>query len=86
MPASVGRRAAGTRWRRRGSGPKLLAGLECVDWVILFLGATPLSATQTIPPDGLAKGDDWSLDRIVRRREVEGWGARVVRLRDERWK
>jgi bifunctional ADP-heptose synthase (sugar kinase/adenylyltransferase) len=64
----------------------VLAGLECVDWVILFRRATPLSAIQTMRPDVLAKGGDWSPDRIVGRREVEGWGGRVVRLRDERWK
>jgi bifunctional ADP-heptose synthase (sugar kinase/adenylyltransferase) len=30
----------------------------------------------------LAKGGDWALDAIVGRREVEGWGGRVVRLRE----
>lgn len=61
---------------------ELLAGLECVDWVILFRGLDPGNAIRAIRPDVLAKGGDWALDEIVGRREVEGWGGRVVRLRE----
>jgi rfaE bifunctional protein nucleotidyltransferase chain/domain len=59
---------------------ELLAGLECVDWVILFRGSDPSNAIAAIRPDVLAKGGDWALDEIVGRAEVEGWGGRVVRL------
>jgi rfaE bifunctional protein nucleotidyltransferase chain/domain len=61
---------------------ELLAGLECVDWVILFRGSDPSNAIAAIRPDVLAKGGDWALDEIVGRAEVEGWGGRVVRLRE----
>ena len=60
---------------------ELLAALECVDWVVLFGQATPLSLIRALRPDVLAKGGDWQLDEIVGRREVESWGGRVERLR-----
>jgi D-beta-D-heptose 7-phosphate kinase/D-beta-D-heptose 1-phosphate adenosyltransferase len=63
---------------------ELIAGLECVDWVILFRGLDPGRAIAAIRPDVLAKGGDWALDEIVGRREVESWGGRVVRLREVR--
>ena len=60
---------------------ELLAGLECVDWVIGFGSETPLSLIVELRPDVLAKGGDWRLSEIVGRAEVESWGGRVVRLR-----
>jgi D-beta-D-heptose 7-phosphate kinase/D-beta-D-heptose 1-phosphate adenosyltransferase len=59
---------------------EVLAALECVDWVIQFRGATPLSVIRALRPDVIAKGGDWTLDRIVGRNEVESWGGRVARL------
>ncbi len=61
---------------------ELLAGLECVDCVIIFGGSTPLSLIKKIRPDVLAKGGDWSLDGIVGAKEVMSWGGRVKRLRE----
>ncbi len=61
---------------------ELLAGLECVDWVIVFGDSTPLAAIRALRPDVLAKGGDWKLDQIVGRQEVESWGGRVARLRE----
>ncbi len=61
---------------------EVVAALECVDWVLLFRDATPLSTIRALRPDVLAKGGDWTLDRIVGRVEVEAWGGRVVRLRE----
>jgi len=58
-----------------------LGALESVDWVVPFREDTPLSLIRALRPDVLAKGGDWSLDQIVGRGEVEGWGGRVVRLR-----
>jgi D-beta-D-heptose 7-phosphate kinase/D-beta-D-heptose 1-phosphate adenosyltransferase len=60
---------------------EILAALECVDWVVLFRETTPLGLIRALRPDVLAKGGDWSRDAIVGREEVEGWGGRVVRLR-----
>ncbi len=61
---------------------ELLAALASVDWVFGFRSDTPRSAILAVRPDVLAKGGDWSLDRIVGREEVESWGGRVVRLRE----
>ncbi|MCU0670736.1 MAG: adenylyltransferase/cytidyltransferase family protein, partial [Myxococcota bacterium] len=61
---------------------ELLAGLACVDWVVVFGEATPLRAIRALRPDVLAKGGDWALDAIVGRAEVESRGGRVVRLRE----
>lgn len=60
---------------------ELLAALACVDWVVLFGEPTPLRTIRALRPDVLAKGGDWPLAGIVGRAEVEGWGGRVVRLR-----
>ncbi len=59
---------------------EVVAALACVDWVILFRDATPLSTIRALRPDILAKGGDWALDDIVGRADVESWGGRVVRL------
>ena len=60
---------------------ELLAGLACVDAVVLFGQDTPLTLIRALRPDVLAKGGDWALSEIVGREDVEGWGGRVVRLR-----
>ncbi|HSJ99056.1 MAG TPA: adenylyltransferase/cytidyltransferase family protein [Myxococcota bacterium] len=61
---------------------EVLAALACVDWVVPFPEPTPLRTIRALRPEVLAKGGDWALDAIVGRREVEGWGGRVVRLRE----
>ncbi|MEZ4215775.1 MAG: D-glycero-beta-D-manno-heptose 1-phosphate adenylyltransferase [Myxococcota bacterium] len=61
---------------------EVLAALACVDWVVVFGADTPLRTIRALRPDVLAKGGDWTLDAIVGREDVEGWGGRVVRLRE----
>jgi D-beta-D-heptose 7-phosphate kinase/D-beta-D-heptose 1-phosphate adenosyltransferase len=61
---------------------EVVAGLACVDWVLLFRDATPLSTIRALKPDILAKGGEWSLDQVVCREDVERWGGRVVQLRE----
>jgi D-beta-D-heptose 7-phosphate kinase/D-beta-D-heptose 1-phosphate adenosyltransferase len=61
---------------------EILAALACVDWVVLFGQDTPLSLIRALRPHVLAKGGDWSIDEIVGREDVQGWGGRVVRLRE----
>ena len=61
---------------------EVVAGLACVDWVVLFPETTPLALIRALRPDVLAKGGDWALEEIVGREEVERWGGRVVRLRE----
>jgi len=61
---------------------RVIAGLQCVDWVVVFRQATPLSTILALRPDVLAKGGDWARSEIVGGAEVEAWGGRVVRLRE----
>ena len=63
---------------------EMLGALACVDWVVLFGEDTPLGLIQSLRPDVLAKGGDWTLDTIVGAEEVRRWGGRVVRLRQVR--
>jgi D-beta-D-heptose 7-phosphate kinase/D-beta-D-heptose 1-phosphate adenosyltransferase len=59
---------------------EVLAALACVDWVVVFGETTPLALIRALRPAVLAKGGDWTLDTIVGRLDVEGWGGRVARL------
>jgi len=59
---------------------EVLAALACVDWVVIFGETTPLALIRSLRPAVLAKGGDWTLDTIVGRMDVEGWGGRVARL------
>jgi D-beta-D-heptose 7-phosphate kinase/D-beta-D-heptose 1-phosphate adenosyltransferase len=59
---------------------EVLAALACVDWVVIFAETTPLALIRALRPAVLAKGGDWTLDTIVGRGDVEGWGGRVVRV------
>jgi D-beta-D-heptose 7-phosphate kinase/D-beta-D-heptose 1-phosphate adenosyltransferase len=61
---------------------EILAALACVDWVVSFREPTPAVLIRALRPDVLAKGGDWKLDEIVGRKDVEGWGGQVVRLRE----
>ena len=61
---------------------EVLAGLACVDGVVLFREDTPAALIRAVRPQVLAKGGDWKLDEIVGREDVESWGGRVVRLRE----
>jgi rfaE bifunctional protein nucleotidyltransferase chain/domain len=58
----------------------VLAGLACVDHVVLFDDDTPLALIETLMPKVLVKGGDWSVDRIVGRDVVERAGGDVLSL------
>ena len=59
---------------------EILAGLECVDYVVAFEEDTPISVIETLKPDVLVKGADWPIDRIVGREVVEASGGRVATI------
>ncbi len=59
----------------------VLAGLRSVDLVVPFDEETPLALIEAARPDVLIKGADYSLDGVVGRQLVEGWGGQV-RLAD----
>ncbi|MBW7863666.1 MAG: D-glycero-beta-D-manno-heptose 1-phosphate adenylyltransferase [Candidatus Hydrogenedentes bacterium] len=58
----------------------VLSALECVDYVVLFDGKTPMPLIEVIQPDIYAKGGDYTLDTLVQeeRRLVEGYGGSIA--------
>jgi len=60
---------------------EVIAALGCVDWVVIFGQATPLSLIRALKPNVLAKGGDWAPEDVVGRDDVVSWGGSVVRLR-----
>jgi rfaE bifunctional protein nucleotidyltransferase chain/domain len=59
---------------------RVLAGLAAVDCVVLFDEDTPLALIQSLEPDVLVKGADYSREHIVGADWVEARGGRVVRV------
>jgi D-glycero-beta-D-manno-heptose 1-phosphate adenylyltransferase len=59
---------------------RVLAALAAVDCVILFDEDTPLRLIQSLEPDVLVKGADYSRAAIVGADLVEARGGRVVRI------
>lgn len=55
----------------------VVAALESVSLVTWFEEDTPLERIVECRPEHLVKGGDWSVERIVGAREVEGWGGQV---------
>jgi D-glycero-beta-D-manno-heptose 1-phosphate adenylyltransferase len=59
---------------------ELLAGLQCVDFVVVFDAPDPLLIIEQIEPDVLVKGADWPIDRIVGADFVQRKGGQVVNI------
>jgi D-beta-D-heptose 7-phosphate kinase / D-beta-D-heptose 1-phosphate adenosyltransferase len=55
----------------------ILAALDCIDYVVLFDEDTPLRVIESLSPNVLVKGGDYSLDGVVGRDVVEANGGRV---------
>jgi len=55
----------------------VVAALESVTLVTWFDEDTPLERILACRPEHLVKGGDWSVERIVGAREVQGWGGKV---------
>ncbi len=60
---------------------RVLAALECVDYVVLFDEPTPIRLIKALRPHVLAKGADWKVSQIAGAKEVMGWGGGVARIR-----
>lgn len=56
---------------------KVVAALECVDFVVLFNEDNPLKVIKALKPDILIKGSDWSKKKIVGADFVESYGGKV---------
>ncbi|EGB15221.1 rfaE bifunctional protein [Pseudodesulfovibrio mercurii] len=58
----------------------VLAGLACVDYIVIFHESTPLELIKACRPQILVKGGDWPVDQIVGNDVVTKAGGRVLSL------
>jgi D-beta-D-heptose 7-phosphate kinase/D-beta-D-heptose 1-phosphate adenosyltransferase len=56
---------------------RILAALDCVDYVTIFSEPTPLALITLLQPDVLVKGGDYTPETVVGRSEVEAYGGKV---------
>jgi rfaE bifunctional protein nucleotidyltransferase chain/domain len=63
-----------------GARARVVAGFAAVDCVVLFDADTPLDLIESMAPDVLVKGADYTRDVIVGADLVESRGGRVVRV------
>lgn len=56
----------------------VLSSLELVDLVVLFDEDTPLKLIETLKPDVLVKGADYTIDKVVGADFVQSYGGKVV--------
>ncbi|MBM3252714.1 MAG: D-glycero-beta-D-manno-heptose 1-phosphate adenylyltransferase [Candidatus Omnitrophica bacterium] len=59
---------------------EILSSLRVVDYVVIFYENTPRDLIKMIRPDFLAKGGDWSIDKIVGGEFVNSYGGKVISL------
>jgi len=55
----------------------ILAALDCIDYVVIFDEDTPIRLLETLRPDVLVKGGDYTPDRVVGKDLVESYGGRI---------
>ena len=57
---------------------EMLAGLECVDYVVIFPELTPIELLSELKPNIHVKGGDYKLEQLVEREVVEAHGGKVI--------
>jgi len=60
---------------------RVVAGLGCVDFVVLFQENTPFKVIKLLKPDIMVKGADWNKDNIVGADLVLSYGGRVSTIK-----
>lgn len=55
----------------------VLSALKSVDYVVPFDEDTPITLIQSIKPDVLVKGGDYTMDTIIGAKEVHAYGGKV---------
>ena len=65
---------------RQNHRAEVLASLGCVDFIVIFDEPDPLKLIQTLKPDVLVKGEDWTEDAIVGAESVKSLGGKIVRI------
>jgi D-beta-D-heptose 7-phosphate kinase/D-beta-D-heptose 1-phosphate adenosyltransferase len=77
--ASVQRLKGPTRpVQSEASRATVLSSLATVDLVVIFGEDTPLKLIETLKPDVLVKGADYTIDKVVGADLVQSWGGKVV--------
>lgn len=56
----------------------VLASLASVDMVVIFPDETPMALLETLRPELLVKGADYTVDQVVGAEEVTSWGGKVM--------
>jgi len=74
------RKAPGRPVNRENARALVLAGLECVDAVVLFDEPTPYDLIRLIQPNILVKGDDYKVEEIVGHDIVTASGGKVITI------
>ena len=57
---------------------EMLAGLGCVDYVVIFPELTPISLLSELKPNIHVKGGDYKLEQLIERDVVEANGGKVI--------
>lgn len=57
---------------------EMLAGLECVSYVIIFPELTPIDLLSELKPNIHVKGGDYKLEELIEREVVEVNGGKVI--------
>jgi len=57
---------------------EMLAGLECVDYVVIFPELTPIDLLSELKPSIHVKGGDYKLEQLIETEVVEANGGKVV--------
>ena len=57
---------------------EMLAGLECVSYVVIFPELTPINLLAELKPNIHVKGGDYKLEELVEREVVEAYGGKVI--------
>ena len=61
-----------------GERAEMLAGLECVSYVVIFPELTPINLLAELKPSIHVKGGDYKLEQLVEREVVEANGGKVI--------
>ncbi len=61
-----------------GERAEMLAGLECVDYVVIFPELTPIDLLSELKPNVHVKGGDYKLEQLIEREVVEANGGKVI--------
>lgn len=59
---------------------RVLSGLACVDYVVIFSEDTPLELLHLVRPDVLIKGGDWAVEKIAGAPFVRAYGGKVAAI------